>query len=343
MRIGVMTGGGDCQGLNAAIQAIVRKATEYGFEVYGVSRGYKGLIEGDLKQLSLGDVEGIFHVGGTILGTSRINPFKTKEGIERVKENFKKFGLDALIIIGGGDTLGVANKLYDMGIPIIGVPKTIDNDLLETDYCLGFQTAVEIAADAITRLHTTAKSHDRVVIVEIMGRYSGWLTLMAGLAGGAHIILIPEEPFDIESICKVIEEREKKGKTYTIIAVAEGAKPENLGDFITVTREKDDFGHVRLGGIARVLEKEISKRTGKSTRSVILGHVQRGGPPNSYDRILGIRLGLSAVELAKEGMFGYATVLKGTEIVSVKLGKVVEKMRAVDKELIKLTKFYLPM
>jgi len=308
MRIGVMTGGGDCQGLNAAIQAIVRKATEYGFEVYGVSRGYKGLIEGDLKQLSLGDVEGIFHVGGTILGTSRINPFKTKEGIERVKENFKKFGLDALIIIGGGDTLGVANKLYDMGIPIIGVPKTIDNDLLETDYCLGFQTAVEIAADAITRLHTTA-----------------------------------EEPFDIESICKVIEEREKKGKTYTIIAVAEGAKPENLGDFITVTREKDDFGHVRLGGIARVLEKEISKRTGKSTRSVILGHVQRGGPPNSYDRILGIRLGLSAVELAKEGMFGYATVLKGTEIVSVKLGKVVEKMRAVDKELIKLTKFYLPM
>lgn len=340
MRISVLTGGGDCQGLNAVIQAVVAKAVEYGFEVYGVSKGYKGLIEGELKQLSLEDVEGIYQLGGTILGTSRTNPFKTEKGIKMVKENFKKFGLDVLITVGGDDTLGVANKLSNMGMPIIGIPKTIDNDILETDYCLGFQTAVEVAAEAINRLHTTAKSHDRVIIAEVMGRYTGWITLMAGLAGGAHVILIPEEPFDIGSICKTIEEREAKGKTYTIIAVAEGAKPENLEDFVVISREKDEFGHFRFGGIARILEKEISERTGKSTRSVILGHIQRGGAPNPYDRVLGIRLGVFAVDLAKEGKFGYAAVLKGTEIVPVKLEKVVEKRKAVDEELAKLTKFY---
>jgi len=335
-----MTGGGDCPGLNAIIQAVVTRANQYGYEVLGVLNGYAGLLDGNIKPLSLQDVEDVFRLGGTILGSSRKNPFKTEHGPQKVLDTIKRFEIDALIAIGGDDTLGAAHKLYKMGLPVVGVPKTIDNDVSGTDYCTGFQTAVDIAAEAIERLHTTAKSHSRVILVEVMGRYAGWLTLMAGLAGGAHIILIPEKPFDIDSICEIIKRREAEGKNYTIIAVAEGAKPKSIEDFITVSEEKDEFGHVRLGGIAKVLEKEIAKRTGKEVRSVVLGHVQRGGPPNSFDRILGIRLGIFAVDLVKEKKFGYAACLKGTEIVAVKLEDIIGKPRRVSENLFELTNFF---
>jgi len=337
MRIAVMTGGGDCSGMNAAVQAVVARATEYGDEVLGVLWGYEGLLNGDVRQLSLRDVEDISRTGGTILGTSRTNPCKTEKGPQKVLDTIKKFGIDALIVIGGGDTLGAAYELGKRGVPIVGVPKTIDNDLSAIDYSIGFQTAVGIAAEAIERLHTTAKSHRRVIVVEVMGRYAGWLTLMAGLAGGAHVILIPEQPFDIDSVCEVINKRQAEGKTYTIVAVAEGAKPRSLEDFVTLSEERDEFGHVRLGGIGGVLEKEIAKRTGKETRSVVLGHTQRGGPPNPFDRILGIRLGLFAVDLVKQKKFGYAACLKGTEIVSVKIEDMVGKLRTVEEDLWGLT------
>jgi len=340
MRIAVMTGGGDCPGLNAIIQAIVTRATEYGYEVLGVLGGYLGLLNGDVRPLSLEDVEDIYSVGGTVIGTSRTNPFKTKDGPQKVMDTVKKFGIEVLIAIGGDDTLGAAYELSKQGLPTIGVPKTIDNDLSATDYSVGFLTAVDTAADAISRLHTTAKSHQRVMIVETMGRYAGWLTLMAGMAGGAHVILIPEQAFDIESVCEVINKRQAKGKTYSIVAVAEGAKPRKLEDFVTLSEERDEYGHVRLGGIAQVLEKEIAKRTGKETRSVVLGHVQRGGPPNSFDRILGLRLGLFAVDLIKQGKFGYAASLQGTKIVAVKIEDAVGKMRTVDEELFDLTKLF---
>jgi len=340
MRIAVMTGGGDCPGLNAIIQAIVTRATEYGYEVLGVLGGYLGLLNGDVRPLSLEDVEDIYSVGGTVIGTSRTNPFKTKDGPQKVMDTVKKFGIEVLIAIGGDDTLGAAYELSKQGLPTIGVPKTIDNDLSATDYSVGFLTAVDTAADAISRLHTTAKSHQRVMIVETMGRYAGWLTLMAGMAGGAHVILIPEQAFDIESVCEVINKRQAKGKTYSIVAVAEGAKPRKLEDFVTLSKERDEYGHVRLGGIAQVLEKEIAKRTGKETRSVVLGHVQRGGPPNSFDRILGLRLGLFAVDLIKQGKFGYAASLQGTKIVAVKIEDAVGKMRTVDEELFDLTKLF---
>jgi len=340
MRIAVMTGGGDCPGLNAIIQAIVTRATEYGYEVLGVLGGYLGLLNGEVKPLSLEDVEDIYSVGGTVLGTSRTNPFKTKDGPQKVMDTVKKFGIDVLIAIGGDDTLRAAHELSKQGLPTIGVPKTIDNDLSATDYSVGFLTAVDTAADAISRLHTTAKSHQRVMIVETMGRYAGWLTLMAGMAGGAHVILIPEQAFDIESVCEVINKRQAKGKTYTIVAVAEGAKPKKIEDFVTLSEERDEYGHVRLGGIAQVLEKEIAKRTGKETRSVVLGHVQRGGPPNSFDRILGLRLGLFAVDLIKQGKFGYAASLQGTKIVAVKIEDAVGKLRTVNEELFDLTKLF---
>jgi len=340
MRIAVMTGGGDCPGLNAIIQAIVTRATEYGYEVLGVLGGYLGLLNGDVRPLSLEDVEDIYSVGGTVIGTSRTNPFKTKDGPQKVMDTVKKFGIEVLIAIGGDDTLGAAYELSKQGLPTIGVPKTIDNDLSATDYSVGFLTAVDTAADAISRLHTTAKSHQRVMIVETMGRYAGWLTLMAGMAGGAHVILIPEQAFDIESVCEVINKRQAKGKTYSIVAVAEGAKPRKLEDFVTLSEERDEYGHVRLGGIAQVLEKEIAKRTEKETRSVVLGHVQRGGPPNSFDRILGLRLGLFAVDLIKQGKFGYAASLQGTKIVAVKIEDAVGKMRTVDEELFDLTKLF---
>ena len=339
MKIGVLTGGGDCPGLNAVIEAIVKRANQYGYEVIGFLKGYAGLINNEYKPLRVEEISGIFSIGGTILETSRVNPFKREGAPQRITENIKRHQIDALIVIGGDDTLGTAYKLYEMGLPIVGVPKTIDNDISEVDYSVGFMTAVETIAQAIERLHTTAKSHERVIIIEVMGRYTGWLTLMGGVAGGAHIILVPEKPFKIEEVCKIIREREEKGKKYTIIAVAEGAKPENIKEFITISKECDEFGHVRLGGIAKILEKEIAKRTGKETRSVALGHVQRGGSPNAFDRILGIRLGIRAVDLIREGKFGHMVCLRGTKIVAVKMESAL-KQKKLGEEEIQLIDFF---
>lgn len=339
MKIAIMTGGGDCPGLNAIIQAIVTRATEYGYDVLSIIDGYTGLLNADIKPISLEDVEDIYATGGTIIGSSRTNPLKTKNGAQKVMETIKRFEIEAFIAIGGDDTLGVARELSKMGLPTIGIPKTVDNDFPDTDCCVGFHTAVETASDMIGKLHTTAKSHKRVIIAEVMGRNAGWLTLMSGLAGGAHVILIPEKPFAINDVCEVIKKRDAAGKGYTIIAVAEGAKPENIEDLVTISNEKDEFGHVRLGGISQVLEKEIEKRTGKETRSMILGHVQRGGPPNAFDKILGIRLGIFAVDLVKQGKFGYVAALKGTEIVPVKLDDTKE-LKIVTEDLFELTKFF---
>ena len=333
MRIGLLTGGGDCQGLNAAIQAIVTRAAQYGFEVFGIEDGYEGLITGRIRPLKREDVDGIYQVGGTILGTSRKNPVKSEEDIKSVLENVRKFGLDALIVIGGDDTLGAAAKLYERGIPIVGVPKTIDNDLHVTDYSIGFWTAVDVIAEALDRLHTTARSHKRIVIAEIMGRYAGWLALIGGLAGGAHIILIPEKPLDLDEICRIIKKREEEGKLYTLIAVAEGVKLPETGEVAVAAAEKDEYGHVRLGGIGKLLEQELKKRLGREVRSTILGYIQRGGSPTAFDRVLGTRLGLKAVDLVKEKKFGYAVILRGREIVSVKLSEVaVGEPRKVPKE-----------
>ena len=315
------------------IQAIVLRAAQYGFEVWGIEDGYKGLIEGRAKPLRKDDVRGIHFVGGTILGSSRKNPTKSEEDIKAVMENVRKLELDALIAIGGDDTLGAARKLYEKGIPIVGVPKTIDNDLSATDYSIGFWTAVQTIAEALERLHTTAKSHKRVIVAEIMGRYAGWLALMGGLAGGAHIILIPEKPFDLDEICRIVKERAERGEGYTLIAVAEGVKIPETDELAVAAAERDEFGHVRLGGIAKFLEEEIKRRTGKQVRSTILGYIQRGGSPCAFDRVLGIRLGYKAVDLVKERKFGYAVVLRGTEIVPVKLDEVVGQLRRVPEEL----------
>jgi len=339
MKIGILTGGGDCPGLNAVIEAVVKRANSYGYEVLGFLRGYAGLINNEWKHLSIKDVEGISLTGGTILGTSRVNPFKRENGPQRVMETIKSCGVNAMIIIGGDDTLGAAYKLYQTGLPVVGVPKTIDNDVSETDYSVGFMTAIETISECIEKLHTTAKSHERVIVVEVMGRYAGWLTLFGGLAGGAHIILVPEKPFKIEEVCKIILEREREGKKYTIVAVAEGAKPENVEDFITVSKERDEFGHVRLGGIAKLLEREIAERTGKETRSVVLGHVQRGGTPCAFDKILGMKLGFRAVDLVKEGKFGYMVCLKGTKIVDVKMESAL-KQKKLDEETMQLISFF---
>lgn len=332
MRIGILTGGGDCPGLNAIIQAAVVRASQYGFEVLGIKNGYEGLLKGEAVSLRREDVEEIYAIGGTMIGTSRKNPAKSEEDIKKVMENVKKLQLDAVIAVGGDDTLGAAQKLYEKGVPIVGVPKTIDNDLSATDYSVGFWTAVDIIAEALGRLHTTARSHRRVIIAEIMGRYAGWLTLMGGLAGGAHIILIPEKPLTLQQVCDLVKKRKEEGKEYTIIAVSEGYTPPEIGELVAASAEKDEYGHIRLGGIAKFLEEEIKKRTGIDTRSVILGHLQRGGPPNSYDKVLGIRLGYAAVDLVKEKKFGYAVTLRGTQIVPVKLSEVVGQLRKVPQD-----------
>lgn len=332
-RIGVLTGGGDCPGLNAVIQGVVVRALQYGYEVYGIEDGYKGLLYGKARKLSLEDVEDIYWLGGTILGTSRKNPAKSEEELKTVVENVKKLGLNALITIGGDDTLGAAKKLYDRGVPVVGVPKTIDNDIPLTDYSIGFWTAIETIADALHKLHTTARSHKRVMIAEIMGRYAGWLTLMGGIAGGAHIILIPEKPVDLDEVCRIIKERKERGEPYTLIAVAEGVAIPTTGELVAASTEKDEFGHIRLGGVSKILEDEIKKRTGEEVRSVVLGHIQRGGIPSAYDRVLGIRLGFKSVDLVKEEKFGYVVVVRGMDIIPVKIDEVVGTIRKVPPEL----------
>ncbi|MFO8077150.1 MAG: ATP-dependent 6-phosphofructokinase [Thermoplasmatota archaeon] len=332
-RIGVLTGGGDCPGLNAVIRAVVRASIQYEWDIVGIRNGWKGLIDGEIELLTDYAVSGILPKGGTILGSSRTNPYKNAEDVQKVKDNLKRFGLEAIVAIGGDDTLGVALKLFEEGIPVVGVPKTIDNDISGTDYTFGFDTAISIVTSAIDRLHTTAESHHRVIVVEVMGRHAGWIATVAGIAGGADEILIPEVPFDIDQVCKHLQARYDKGKTFSIVVVAEGAKPKEGGMVVTQSDEKDEFGHVRLGGIAHSLAREIEDRLDVDTRVTILGHVQRGGTPTAHDRVLATRFGVKAVELIKEEKFGMMTALQGDDIVPVTLKEAVAESKTVKMEL----------
>ncbi len=339
-RIGILTGGGDCPGLNAVIRAVVRKSIQYNWEIIGIKNGWKGLIDGEIELLTDYSVSGILPKGGTIIGTSRTNPFKNEEDANKIIENIKKFGIDALVAIGGDDTLSVALKLYQMGMPVVGIPKTIDNDLSCTDYTFGFDTAVSIVTEAIDRLHTTAESHHRVMILEVMGRHTGWIATVAGIAGGADEILIPEVPFDIDEVCGFLRERYGRGKKFSIIVVAEGARPKGMETFITKNNVKDDFGHVRLGGIGHFLAEEIEKRMNVETRVTVLGYVQRGGTPTAHDRVLATRFGVAAVELIKNSDYGKMVALKGDKIIPVELKDAVSIPKLVDMDLYDIAKIF---
>ena len=345
MKIGILTGGGDCPGLNAVIRAVTRKALKsYGYQVVGILEGWRGLLEKKTRILGLEDVSGILHRGGTILKSSRTNPLESPEHIRDSFRNLKEIGIDALIVIGGEDTLGVARELYLKGVKVVGVPKTIDNDLSGTDYTFGFDTAVNIATEAIDRLHTTAESHNRVMIVEVMGRHTGWIAVQAGLAGGADVILIPEKPFDLGQVCELIRKRHKRGKDFSIIVVAEGAKfptPEDKdGTYVVQDWEKDAFGHVRLGGVGNVLGREIRRETGFDTRVTILGYLQRGGSPTAFDRVLATRFGIAAIDLVKENDFGKMVALRGNRIVAVDLAEATREIKKVDEELYKIAEVF---
>jgi ATP-dependent phosphofructokinase / diphosphate-dependent phosphofructokinase len=332
MRIGMLTGGGDCPGLNAVIRAVVRDGIdEFGDQLVGFRDGWRGVLEGSYIDLDIEATRGILPRGGTILGSSRTNPYKREDGARRVPETLAQLGVDALIAIGGEDTLGVANKLYQEGVNVIGVPKTIDNDLGATDVTFGFDTALQIATDAIDRLHTTAESHNRILVVEVMGRSAGWIALHSGIAGGADVILIPEIPFDIDEVCRLIEHRHARGRYFSIVVAAEGATPK-AGTMEVVTGAVDEFGHPRLGGIGTRLEHEIEKRTGYETRATVLGHVQRGGTPTAFDRVLATRLGLAAIRAAHDNAWGMMTSLQGNEIKLVALADAVAEVRRVPTE-----------
>jgi phosphofructokinase-like protein len=331
MRIGLLTGGGDCPGLNAVIRAVVRKGVRIpDTEFLGFRDGWRGPLEGDARPLGLADVRGILPRGGTILGSSRTNPFKTDNGVERITKNLSAMGVDALIAIGGEDTLGVATKLADMGVKVVGVPKTIDNDLGATDFTFGFDTAVNIAMEAIDRLHTTAESHQRTMVVEVMGRHAGWIALHSGLAGGANVILLPERPFNLDRVVEYVERRFQT-RYSPIVVVAEGAQPEETG-MVTQEADLDAFGHVRLGGIGQWLAHELEKRTGKEARAVVLGHIQRGGTPTAFDRVLATRFGLHAIDAVLDGDFGVMVALRGTEIRRVPLYEAIKELKTVPVE-----------
>jgi ATP-dependent phosphofructokinase / diphosphate-dependent phosphofructokinase len=318
MRVGVLTGGGDCPGLNAVIRAVVRKGVkEYGYEFLGFRDGWKGPLEGLTTELGMTQVRGILPRGGTILGSSRTNPIKIDGGVDRIKATMESFGVDALVAIGGEDTLGVATKLDELGVPVVGVPKTIDNDLNATDYTFGFDTAVNIASEAIDRLHTTAESHHRVLVVEVMGRHAGWIALHAGLSGGANGILIPEVPFDLDEVAGWVESRFQSHYA-PIIVVSEGALPSD-GGLITKDTSLDAFGHVRLTGIGDWLASALEDRTGKEARASVLGHIQRGGTPTAFDRVLATRFGLQAIDAIHDKQYGTMVALRGTDIVRVPL------------------------
>ncbi|MEU9501737.1 6-phosphofructokinase [Streptomyces sp. NPDC048196] len=333
MRVGVLTGGGDCPGLNAVIRAIVRKGTqEYGYDFLGFRDGWRGPLENDTVPLDIPAVRGTLPRGGTILGSSRTNPFNAEDGVRRIKETLAKQEVEALIAIGGEDTLGVATRLSgEFGVPCVGVPKTIDNDLSATDYTFGFDTAVGVATEAIDRLHTTAESHMRVLVVEVMGRHAGWIALHSGLAGGANVILIPEQRFDVDQVCGWIESRFKV-RYAPIVVVAEGAMPKD-GQMVLKDDSQDSFGHVRLSGVGEWLAKEIESRTGKEARTTVLGHTQRGGTPSAFDRWLATRFGLHAIEAVHDGDFGTMVALRGTDIVRVPISEATAKLKTVDPAL----------
>jgi phosphofructokinase-like protein len=333
MRVGVLTGGGDAPGLNAVIRAIVRKGEKtYGDEFTGFADGWRGVIEGTVIPLASEGTRGILPRGGTILGTSRTNPFKVEGGPERVEATIARLRIDALIAIGGEDTLGVAQKLFGR-VSVVGVPKTIDNDLSGTEVTFGFDTAVQIVVDAIDRLHTTAESHNRVLVCEVMGRHAGWIATYAGIAGGAAYILVPERPFDVDEVCESLLERHKKGRYASIVVVAEGAQPKE-GSMVVQSGEVDEFGHVRLGGIGDVLAREIRQRTGFDTRVTVLGYVQRGGTPTAFDRVLATRFGIAAIDAVHDGAFGQMVALRNAKIVRVPLAEAVGSLKTVDPDLL---------
>ncbi len=339
MKLGILTSGGDAPGLNSVIRAAVIKAESYVHTVIGFKNGWKGLMNNDFIPLGRDDVEEIQYVGGTIIGSSRENPLLAEENVAKCFATFRANNLDALIVIGGDDTIGVANVLFKRGMPIVGIPKTIDNDLNCTDYTFGFDTAINIATDCLDRLRTTAKSHSRVMVIEMMGREAGWITLKAGIAGGANFILIPEVPFDIDEICDMIQKRAKRGKYFSLIAVAEGAKPHDY-DEIVETHEKDGFGHIRLGGIGKFLAHEIEKRTGVESRVMVLGYLQRGGPPTAFDRSLATIFGVRALDLVECRDFGKMVALQGTKIVSVPLENAVAEPKLVGFDDYQLAKSF---
>jgi 6-phosphofructokinase 1 len=333
VRVGVLTGGGDCPGLNAVIRAIVRKGEGvYGHNIVGFRHGWRGVIEDETVDLTITNTRGILPRGGTILGSSRTNPYGSDDGVTRVLDTLAREHVDALIAIGGEDTLGVATKLGTDGVRVVGVPKTIDNDLSATDYTFGFETAVQIATDAIDRLHTTAESHDRVMVVEVMGRHAGWIATHAGLAGGADIILIPETPFDIDEVCERLRHRHRRGANFSIVVVAEGASPAE-GTLTLQSGREDEFGHARLGGVGNLVTQEIEARTGYEARVTILGHVLRGGTPTAYDRVLATRFGIEAIDAAHEQDFQKMVALRGTEIVRVPIDEAVRELKTVDPRL----------
>jgi 6-phosphofructokinase 1 len=332
VKVGVLTGGGDCPGLNAVIRAVARRSFVRGHEVVGIREGWRGLVEGRLELLGNREINGLLPRGGTILGTSRTNPYKVDGGVERVLETFEREGLDALVAIGGEDTLGVATRLYaEHDFPVVGVPKTIDNDLSATDYTFGFDTAVFICTEAIDRLHTTAESHNRVMVVEVMGRHTGWIAVMSGIAGGADMILIPEQPVSIDDACKEIQRRHARGKDFSIVVVSEGYE---LGGDDDQAAEVDEFGHIRLSerGVGARLAQEIEQRTGFETRVTVLGHVQRGGSPTPRDRVLATRYGLKAADLVQEGRFGRMAALHGDAIVDVPLEEATSELKTVPDD-----------
>lgn len=334
MRIGILTGGGDCPGLNAVIRAVVRKGVgSYGDEMVGFADGWRGLVEGSTVPLDVERTRGLLPRGGTILGTSRTNPYRVEDGPTKVLETIGSMGIDALVAVGGDDTLGVAHRLSEQGLRAVGIPKTIDNDLMGTEVTFGFDTAVQIATEAIDRLHTTAESHDRVIVCEVMGRHAGWIAAHAGIAGGAAEIIVPEREFDVAEICESLVRRHAKGRFASIVVVAEGAKPVE-GTMVTTSREVDQFGHERLGGIGSVLAEEIERRTGFESRVTILGHVQRGGTPTAFDRILATRMGVAAVEAVHLGSFDTMVALQGGEIRLIPLAEAVSRLKTVDERLL---------
>jgi len=342
MKIGILTGGGDCPGLNAVIRAVVRKGVfHYHDEFVGFMEGWRGLIEDKSMPLNLNAVGGILPRGGTILRTSRTNPSKRPDGIDRCIATIEKHKIDALVAIGGDDTLSVAQKLHEKGLHVVGVPKTIDNDLSGTDFTFGFDTAVNVVCEAIDRVHTTAEAHNRVMVVEVMGRDAGWIAMYSGIAGGADVILIPERPFDVDKVAESIRQRHERGRYFSIVVVAEGAKfsadtDPSHGAPVLQDMDKDEFGHAKLGGIGNILAREIEKRTGFEARSVVLGHIQRGGSPSAFDRVLATRYGIGAIDMVHRGEFGCMAALRSNKIVSIPLRDAIARNRTVDDEMIQV-------
>jgi ATP-dependent phosphofructokinase / diphosphate-dependent phosphofructokinase len=340
MRIGILTGGGDCPGLNAVIRAVVRKGqVAHGDEFIGFRNGWRGVIEDETMPLDVERCRGILPRGGTILGSSRTNPFKVEGGLEAVRATVAKQKVDAIIAIGGEDTLGVAAKLWDAGIQVVGVPKTIDNDLDQTEVTFGFDTAVQIAVDAIDRLHTTAESHDRVLVCEVMGRHAGWIAACAGIAGGAAAVLVPEREIDVDKVAEALKQRHERGRYASIVVVAEGAKPKD-GDLVTSSADLDAFGHVRLGGVGQWLAEQIEKRTGFETRVTVLGHIQRGGTPTARDRILATRFGIEAIDAVHDSDFGKMVALDRGKIIRVPIADAVKQLKTVDLDLLEIADLF---